>query len=141
MDVIIHYSRNGTGAKDTAARITADFPAQRVHTFQADMTDPDAVARLVEEAAALGEIAMLVANAGGSRRERLINDISLHDFENDWKLNTRAPFLLCKAFVPAMQQQGWGRIVFVSSIAAHGGGMNGCHYASRYARGSRACSC
>jgi 3-oxoacyl-[acyl-carrier protein] reductase len=29
-----------------------------------------------------------------------------------------------------MTASGWGRIVFVSSLAAHGGGINGCHYAA-----------
>lgn len=29
-----------------------------------------------------------------------------------------------------MRAQKWGRIVFVSSIAAYGGGINGPHYAA-----------
>ena len=29
-----------------------------------------------------------------------------------------------------MVAKQWGRVVFVSSIAAHGGGINGCHYAA-----------
>lgn len=29
-----------------------------------------------------------------------------------------------------MKERGFGRIVFVSSIAGYGGGVNGCHYAA-----------
>lgn len=29
-----------------------------------------------------------------------------------------------------MRQRKWGRIIFISSIAAYGGGINGCHYAA-----------
>jgi len=29
-----------------------------------------------------------------------------------------------------MQSQAWGRIVFIGSVAAYGGGINGCHYAA-----------
>lgn len=45
-------------------------------------------------------------------------------------INLRAPFVLVKGVVNGMKQQRWGRIIFVSSIAAHGGGMNGAHYAA-----------
>jgi 3-oxoacyl-[acyl-carrier protein] reductase len=45
-------------------------------------------------------------------------------------VNARASFLLVKSCVPNMRSQHWGRIVFISSIAAYGAGINGCHYAS-----------
>jgi 3-oxoacyl-[acyl-carrier protein] reductase len=45
-------------------------------------------------------------------------------------VNLRPSFILTKAFVPAMCAHTWARIVFVSSIAAYGGGINGPHYAA-----------
>ena len=45
-------------------------------------------------------------------------------------INLRAPFILLKSAVPAMQAAHWGRIITVSSISAHGVGVNGCHYAA-----------
>lgn len=41
-------------------------------------------------------------------------------------INLRASFLLVKGVVEGMKAQKWGRIIFVSSIAAYGGGINGC---------------
>lgn len=40
--------------------------------------------------------------------------------------NLRASFILVKGVVEHMKAQRWGRIVFMSSIAAYGGGINGC---------------
>lgn len=42
------------------------------------------------------------------------------------KVNLRASFVLVKGVVEHMKAQRWGRIVFMSSIAAYGGGINGC---------------
>jgi 3-oxoacyl-[acyl-carrier protein] reductase len=56
--------------------------------------------------------------------------VSVDEFDNTLNVNLRPSFILTKAFVPAMRMQKWGRIVFVSSIAAYGGGINGPHYAA-----------
>ncbi|OAP55017.1 hypothetical protein AYL99_10717 [Fonsecaea erecta] len=73
---------------------------------------------------------VLVANAGYAKVIPNIADVSLEEFDRTIAVNLRATFLLVKLALPAMMEQGWGRIVFVSSIAAEGGGINGCHYAA-----------
>lgn len=70
---------------------------------------------------------ILVANAGYGRRIPDILDIPLEEFEYTLRVNLQAPFLLAQLSVPHMLRHGWGRVVFVSSIAAIGGGINGCH--------------
>ena len=57
-------------------------------------------------------------------------DVDVEEFDKTLNTNLRASFILTKGLVAAMRQQNWGRIVFVSSIAAYGGGINGPHYAS-----------
>jgi 3-oxoacyl-[acyl-carrier protein] reductase len=59
-----------------------------------------------------------------------ILDISLEEFDHTLSINLRASFLLAKLAVPHMLAHRWGRIVFMGSIAAYGGGINGCHYAA-----------
>lgn len=73
---------------------------------------------------------ILVSNAGHGKRIPDILDIPLEEFDHTLSVNLRASFLLSKLSVPAMQQKGWGRIVFIGSLAAYGGGINGCHYAA-----------
>lgn len=57
-------------------------------------------------------------------------DITLEEFDRTLNVNLRPSFLLTKGLVGQMRAQKWGRIVFVSSIAAYGGGINGPHYAA-----------
>lgn len=58
------------------------------------------------------------------------SDIGIDDFDHTILINLRAPFILCKAVVPAMQAERWGRVVTIGSISASGAGVNGCHYAA-----------
>lgn len=77
---------------------------------------------------------ILVSNAGtagfGNKANPYLENISLEEFDFTISINLRASFLLCKLAMPHMTSQHWGRIVFVSSISAIGGGINGCHYAA-----------
>ena len=41
-------------------------------------------------------------------------------------VNLTASFILVKGVIEGMKAQKWGRIIFMSSIAAYGGGINGC---------------
>jgi len=53
-------------------------------------------------------------------------DIPIEEFEYTIKLNLTASFVLTKCLVEDMKKQHWGRIIFISSIAAYGAGLNGC---------------
>jgi 3-oxoacyl-[acyl-carrier protein] reductase len=53
-------------------------------------------------------------------------DIPLEEFQYTLNVNLTASFLLVKGVVEGMKAQKWGRIIFMSSIAAYGGGINGC---------------
>lgn len=73
---------------------------------------------------------ILVSNAGHGKRIPNILDIPLEEFDYTLTINLRASFILSKLAVPHMKAQKWGRIIFMGSIAAYGGGINGCHYAA-----------
>jgi 3-oxoacyl-[acyl-carrier protein] reductase len=99
-------------------------------TLQADLADPAACRRLVDEVeAALGPVEVLAANAGVGGR-RTVDEVTLEDFDAALAVNLRAPFLLAQRVLPAMRERGWGRILFTSSVAAFTGGIVGPHYAS-----------
>ncbi|BDD57360.1 hypothetical protein MAP00_002727 [Monascus purpureus] len=73
---------------------------------------------------------ILISNAGYGKRIPQVWDISLEDFDYMINVNLRASFILVKGVVEHMRDQRWGRIVFMSSIAAYGGGISGCNYAA-----------
>ena len=69
---------------------------------------------------------ILVSNAGYGKRIPNVWDLSVEEFDYTINVNLRASFILVKGVVEHMKSQNWGRIVFMSSIAAYGGGINGC---------------
>lgn len=69
---------------------------------------------------------ILISNAGYGKRVTNIWDCTLEEFDYTLQVNLRASFILTKGVVEHMKSQKWGRIVFMSSIAAQGGGINGC---------------
>ncbi|KAJ5613977.1 Short-chain dehydrogenase/reductase SDR [Penicillium herquei] len=73
---------------------------------------------------------ILISNAGYGKRFPNVWDITLEEFDYTLNINLRASFILVKGVAEHMKNQRWGRIVFMSSIAASGGGINGCHYAA-----------
>ncbi|OHE93239.1 short chain dehydrogenase [Colletotrichum orchidophilum] len=101
-----------------------------------DLSSTKAIEELFEQIkAAHGQTPdILVSNAGtagfGNKANPYLENISLEEFDFTISINLRASFLLCKLAMPHMVAQRWGRIIFVSSISAIGGGINGCHYAA-----------
>jgi 3-oxoacyl-[acyl-carrier protein] reductase len=46
------------------------------------------------------------------------------------QINLRAAFLLTAAVLPDMRARRWGRLIYMTSTAAHVGGIIGPHYAA-----------
>jgi NAD(P)-dependent dehydrogenase (short-subunit alcohol dehydrogenase family) len=83
---------------------------------QADLFDPDAVARAV--AAAGPSLRALVNLVGGFAIHGRVHETPVETFEEQLRLNLRPAYLACAAALPVMLQAGGGAIVCVSSRAA-----------------------
>lgn len=103
-------------------------PPPRISIHQVGVGVPEQISRMFHEIdqahKQLPDI--LVSNAGYGRRIPQIWDISLEEFDYTLNVNLRASSILIKGVVERMKEQRWGRIVFRSSIAGYGGGINGC---------------
>jgi 3-oxoacyl-[acyl-carrier protein] reductase len=127
--VALSYAHDAAGA-DELARDLAGGGA-RVLTAGADLRDREALDQLVDDVEhELGPIDVLVPNAGVGRIRQAIEDVTDTDWDDHVAVNLTAPFLLARRVVPAMRERGFGRILFVSSIAAFTGGVVGPHYAA-----------
>jgi NAD(P)-dependent dehydrogenase (short-subunit alcohol dehydrogenase family) len=81
----------------------------------ADATQPSEVQRVVREAAALGELGVLVV-AAGTNRPGPARDYPLADWDLLFDVNVRATFLACQAFGDVLLTRGLrGSIVTLSS--------------------------
>lgn len=126
--VALGYGAHGGPAKDLAAEIIAT--GGQAVPVQADLRSAEAPAQLVAAAEdKLGPVDVLVSNAGLGRRQSF-EEIAGSDFDDMIAVNLRSPFLLAQRVVPGMSERGFGRILFVSSVAAFTGGSVGAHYAA-----------
>jgi 3-oxoacyl-[acyl-carrier protein] reductase len=127
--VALGYARDATRADELARELAAG--GARALTAGADLADRQATRALVDDVEReLGPVDVLVSNAGvGQMRER-IEDVSDDDWDSHVAVNLSAPFMLARQVAPGMRERGFGRILFVSSVAAFTGGVVGPHYAS-----------
>jgi 3-oxoacyl-[acyl-carrier protein] reductase len=96
----------------------------------ADLRVPEAPAELLAAIEPqLGSVDVLVAGAGVAQQQTF-EEVSIEDFDETIAVNLRAPFLLAQHTLPGMQARGFGRVLFVSSVAGFTGGIVGPHYAA-----------
>ncbi|CAN5831627.1 3-oxoacyl-[acyl-carrier-protein] reductase [soil metagenome] len=114
-------------AESTAADLR-EFGAETL-AVPADVTDPAAVRAMVHAITdRFGALHILVNNAGVLRPTKVID---IPDDEWDWVIdvNLKGTFLCSQAVLPVMQEQGWGRIVNISSSAGKSvSTVGGAHY-------------
>jgi len=85
--------------------------------FQADVTEPGAAERIVDECEQrFGAIDVLVNNAGTSEAKPL-DELEDGDWQAQWELHVMGPMRLMRIAAPRMAQRGGGRIVNVCSSA------------------------
>jgi 3-oxoacyl-[acyl-carrier protein] reductase len=104
-----------------ASEMTARGAA--VHTFAADVSDRDAVAAMLAHAEQrFGRLDVVVNNAAVSLRvdgrPPPIESTPLEHWDRMLAINLTGPFLVCRAAVPLMKRNRWGRLIFIGSIGA-----------------------
>lgn len=80
--------------------------------------------------AAFGRIDILVNNAGIAGVNRTVWETDVEEWRKVMRINLDGPFLCCKAIVPVMIRQDYGRIINIASIAGKEGNPNAAHYSA-----------
>lgn len=126
------YSSNKAGVESLIAELEPQAGGRKLSAHKADMNSDEDLNKLFEDIESIHGHApdIVISNAGYGKRIPQIVDIPIDEFDYMIRVNLRASFIVAKYSVPHMQKQKWGRIIFMSSIAAIGGGINGCHYAA-----------
>jgi 3-oxoacyl-[acyl-carrier protein] reductase len=126
--VVVNY------VKDEAAA-TATVNMARAHgvnalAIQADVSHIDEAERLLKETVAhFGRVDFLICNAGiweGAPVESLSEEL----WDKTMDVNLKGTWSVCRAAVPFMKKQRFGRIVIVSSTAGQRGEANVSNYAA-----------
>ncbi|MGE0460124.1 MAG: SDR family NAD(P)-dependent oxidoreductase [Vicinamibacterales bacterium] len=118
-DIALVFNRSREEANDVAGELRAN--GRRVAMVQADLSDPDACTRVVEETVqALGRLDVLV-NMASLYKAKDFGELTVHDWDTQLNVDLRAAFLCAQAAAPHMRANGGGRIVnFADWVAASG---------------------
>ncbi|MFF9590799.1 SDR family NAD(P)-dependent oxidoreductase [Streptomyces sp. NPDC014646] len=123
-DVVVHYHSSAEQAAATVSAIEA--LGRRAKALPADVTVTEDVDRLVGEAAGfLGGLDVLVCNAGHLIGRATIAEMSDDHFERVLSTNLTSTFRTVRAALPHLTKSAAGRVITMSSLAAHNGGGPG----------------
>ncbi len=110
-------------AQRTAGRIRES--GRRAPVFQTDVTDWGQVQELARSVVReFGKVDILINNVGWACAGAPIQEQSVEVWDQSILICLTSQFYCCKAFVPPMVEQGYGRIVNISSMAGKEGNPN-----------------
>lgn len=105
---------NLESARETADKVEGE--GGRAFALQADISKPDDVERMVNEAVkGLGRLDGLVLNVGIGVGQMNLSGATAEDWDRVLAVNLRGPMLCCKAALPRLDEGS--SVVFISSIA------------------------
>jgi 2-dehydro-3-deoxy-L-rhamnonate dehydrogenase (NAD+) len=125
------------GGKVALWDVNADWLAEAkvevgaTHTARVDVSDAATVASAADETArALGRVDVLVCSAGITGATAPVHEYPLDSWERVVAINLNGLFYCCRAVVPHMLANGYGRIVNVASVAGKEGNPNASAYSA-----------
>jgi 3-oxoacyl-[acyl-carrier protein] reductase len=130
-----HVAVMYANSRDQAEQVARDLAARhqvQAAAFGCDITDADAVARLVQDVSArLGRLDILVNDAAFNKAIPFTDLDSLTEeiWDRIIAVNLTGPMRLTKAVAPLMKTQGRGRIVNIASVAGLGPSGSSIAYA------------
>jgi 3-oxoacyl-[acyl-carrier protein] reductase len=101
-----------------AAAATLQRHGGRAHGVVADVTQPNDIAHVVNEAQRVfGPVSILVTNSGGPKSGRF-ETLTHADWDDATRVLLTSAVTFTRTVLPGMRAQRWGRIINITSIAA-----------------------
>lgn len=106
-----------------------DIPS--AHIKQIDITDPEAVEKAAAEAAEkTGAIDILINSAGITGATGPVQEFPIDSWRKVMQINLDGTFYCCRAIIPHMLKNGYGRIINIASVAGKEGNPNASAYSA-----------
>ena len=113
--IVVNYAHSKEKAEELVASLLQNGSPQAV-AIQADVSDPEQAARLIEETIQrFGRIDVLVNNAG-INVDRTMKNLSVEDWNKVIQSDLNGSFYMVKAALPYFMQQKSGKIINISSL-------------------------
>jgi NAD(P)-dependent dehydrogenase (short-subunit alcohol dehydrogenase family) len=101
------------------------------HIQVVDVTDPTAVAHAAQATAeALHTLDILVASAGITGATAPVHEYCIESWKQVLDINLNGLFYCCRAIVPLLMANGYGRIINIASVAGKEGNPNASAYSA-----------
>lgn len=115
---LVLHSREKEGTSDLLEELKSS--GNEVYAVAAELSSNSEVGRLIEEVKEItaNHLDILYNNAAISAPSRSIYEPTIEDYMKSFLVNAVVPAKLCDAFLPAMIERDWGRIVNVTSGVA-----------------------
>jgi 3-oxoacyl-[acyl-carrier protein] reductase len=119
-----------SGTRTEPLQALAAELGSRAHVLPCNLSDPEAVAALPDQASqAMGSVDILVNNAGITK-DNLFMRMSDEDWDRVIALNLTAAMKLSRGVIRGMMKARWGRIVNITSVVASTGNPGQANYAA-----------
>ncbi|WP_245998680.1 SDR family NAD(P)-dependent oxidoreductase [Halalkalicoccus subterraneus] len=138
--VVVNFRSSSDEAESVAESIRENGGEALIQ--QADVTDPQAVDRMVATVEdEWGSVDILVNNANMPFEQAPFAEMSWESFRSKLDAELKSAFIVSKAVLPGMTEQGYGRAVYVSSslgkqpqpgFIAHGTAKSGLNSFVKY---------
>lgn len=126
-DVVVNYRKDAQAAAEVVAEIEA--MGRRAVAIAASVADFDDCRRLVAESVeAMGQLDILVLNAGIASRGQSVADSDHKEMERVVSTHAFGAWYLCHEAVPHLRKRSRSDIVMISSVATLSFGANGSPY-------------
>jgi 3-oxoacyl-[acyl-carrier protein] reductase len=122
--VIANYNRSVDRLKELA-----DIHPGRVHLVAGDIGEESTALCIRDAAEELGRLDAVVHNAGITRDQLLVR-MTIDEWDEVQRVNLRGAFLVTKHSLKLMMRRRYGRVVYLSSLAAVMGNAGQANYAA-----------
>ena len=127
--IVVDYVKSKGPAEDLVAKLRAGGSPEAI-AIQADVSDPEQAARLIEETIKqFGRIDVLINNAG-INIDRSLKNMSVEDWDTVIRTDLSSYFYTMKAALPFFMQQRSGTIINMSSLAGEIGNFGQSNYSA-----------
>jgi 3-oxoacyl-[acyl-carrier protein] reductase len=127
-NVAVNYNTSKKGAEEVCAEISR--LGQKTLPVQADVSDPDAVHHMFEKISKeLGSVDILVHNAA-INIDSTIRKMDDQTWSQVLGVCLTGAFNCAREVIPGMRENGWGRIINISSITGFSGAFGASNYAA-----------